>query len=192
MHRILQHSTPRARSPRHSELTSCNLPLRRQRRIEVQNREMPMRSSRTITIILQRPRGKHLPNYKNTLGMLHIKCARHDVGLTINGRLVLQPIHFHVFDFAYVETVCPEEIIVVTICFGFLDVFRGTGVYARPHPALSPGERAEHSQELGNFWIPLQSPIRVSLALRHRQLEHAWLKTRRMILRFPGAARGLW
>jgi hypothetical protein len=30
--------------------------------------------------------------------------------LTVNGRLVLQPILFHVFDFAFGETVCPEKV----------------------------------------------------------------------------------
>jgi len=28
----------------------------------------------------------------------------------VNGRLVLQPVLFHVFDFAFGETVCPEKV----------------------------------------------------------------------------------
>jgi hypothetical protein len=64
--------------------------------------------------------------------------------LTVNGRLVLSPIHFHVFDFAYGKTVCPEEIIPFTVCFWFLNVFPGMGVYARPHPGPLPRGEGEH------------------------------------------------
>jgi hypothetical protein len=30
--------------------------------------------------------------------------------LTVNGRLVLQPVPFHVFDSAFGQTVCPEKV----------------------------------------------------------------------------------
>jgi hypothetical protein len=40
----------------------------------------------------------------------HCFLAGHESRLIGNRRPVLQLIHFHVFDFAYGETVCPEEI----------------------------------------------------------------------------------
>jgi len=75
---------------------------------------------------------------------------------------------------------------------GFLDVFSGVGVHARPHPGPLPRGEGEHPTSLDNFSILIAVTDSVSFAVRHKITQPiAWLKTRRTIPPLLGERTGV-